>query len=292
MVFSDIRLKNALVDILRPSPKEGMNPRSLKFLKLIVADKSNSVLFATFPKSGWNWTADILCYCIVKYFTNEYNVKYKAEATLKESEEKPYRLFYPADSRATAGIRIREIFPKLSIDYLLHAHGPWKYSPLWGLDSAKTVFVTRNIPTMLFSYYKSRGKKYASFEECLVDQKVMDRTLEFYNSWGRFCELHKNHMIVRYEDYKTSPVKTFSEMITFVFGITIPVELIQEALSYYSIENQKKREFSYTNEEHKHFHYKGASDYSDQIPEKTLKYIYERINRELVHNFGYEYPKP
>ena len=291
MMFSDIRLKRSLEDIVFPSIKS-VRPRSCAYLRLITMNKTKCVLIASFPKSGWNWTADILSYCITKHFTGEYAVTYKDKETLKASEVKPLNLFYPSDSRATEATPIREMFPELVLEYCLHTHGGWKYSPLWGLDSAKTVFITRNIPTMLFSYYKSRGGKYANLEKCIIDDGLMQRTLDFYNSWGEFCQQHEHHRIFRFEDYKSAPVKTFSEMITYIFNITVPVELIQEALDYYSIEKQKKREFSYTNDGNKHFHYKGASDYRDQIPEKTLKYIYERISRELVHNFGYEYPKP
>lgn len=291
MIFSDIRLRRSIEEIVFPAGNS-INPRSLSHLRIITMDKTKCVMIATFPKSGWNWTGDILSYCVIKYFTGEYAVTYNDKGTLKNSEVKPFRLFCSADSRATVATPIRKMFPKLDLDYCLHSHGTWKYSALWGLDSAKTVFITRNIPTALFSYYRTMGSQYANMDECIIDDGLMQRILDFYNSWGEFCQKHKNYRIFRFEDYKAEPVKNFSDLISYIFGIAVPTELLEEALSYYSIEKQKEREFNFSMDEKKHFHYKGAADYSDKIPEKTLKYIYERISRELVHNFGYEYPKP
>jgi len=255
-------------------------------------NKSNCVMVASFPKSGWNWTGDIVTYSVVKHLTGKFEVTYKDGETLKTSEVKPYRLFWPADSRATQAKKLSRLFPDLSLDYCLHSHAAWKYAPLWGLDEAKTVFVTRNIPTMMFSYYKSRGDKYASLDECIIDDKLLDRCIGFYNSWGEFCTRHKQHRIFRFEDYKAKPLATFAELIDYIFGLTVPRQIIQEALDYYSIEKQKEREFKFNPDEKKHFHFKGASDYSKDIPEKSLQYIYGRLDRELVHQFGYEYPKP
>ena len=126
MFSQDIRFKKYLNDIMFPSLKEGMNSRSLAYLRVILMNKKQSVLFATLPKSGWNWTGDILTYCIVKHFTGKYEIKKVETEKGTYREEKPYRFLVPADSRATNYNKIRNIFSGLNVDYCFHTHKEWK----------------------------------------------------------------------------------------------------------------------------------------------------------------------
>jgi hypothetical protein len=93
-------MRQLISDIVYPTNKKEVNSRSLGYLKLALMSKQNSVLFATFPKAGWNWTADILSYTLIKYCTGKYDVEYQGSGSLKERERKPFRLFAPSDSRA------------------------------------------------------------------------------------------------------------------------------------------------------------------------------------------------
>lgn len=290
MYLSDIRLKRTLADILHPSSKEFMNPRTFEYLSLVLRDKRKSCLFATFPKSGWNWTIDILSYCIIKHFTGVYDVSYLGSGTLKERERKPYTLFHPADSRTRGQRPIREHFPQLDIDFCFHTHGYWKESPLWSLDNSKTIFITRNIPSTLYSFYQSRGNKYGTFEEVL-EEGVLDRLILFYNSWGKFCDTHSNFKIFKFEDFKDEPTKYFGALIDYVFNIGINDSLLEEACDYYDIEKQKQREFQFFDDANKHFHFEGSIDYAHKISTETLRTINYKVNNELQYQFGYRYPQ-
>ena len=285
----DIRIKLFLTDLLYPSPKKGMNPRSLNYLKVLLKNKSNSVLFATFPKSGWNWTIDIISYYIIKKFTGEYNVQYIGNGTLKEREKKPYNIFTAADARSHNAKTIRELFPDLNIDYCFHSASHWKGSPIWGLNNAKTVFIIRNIPTMLYSYYKSKLDRYSCVED-VIKGGVLDRAIKYYNTWGTFCSKYTNYKIFRYELFKKDSFNQFKQLIQYVFEIKIDDDLLKEALDYYSIENQIQREFSFCHDKNKHFHYKGSVDYTNNISKDTLEMIYKKLNIELKYKFGYTYP--
>ncbi|MGR8932915.1 MAG: sulfotransferase domain-containing protein [Gammaproteobacteria bacterium] len=289
MVFDDIRLTQTLAAILRPAKKSGVNSRSLAFIKLALRDKSDCVLFATFPKSGWNWTTDILSYALIKRLTGRYEIAYGERGTLKQRISVPYKLFHPADARAASARAIQVDFPKINVHLCLHTHGFWKQSPLWGLDHAKTVFVVRNIPTTLYSFYKSKSNRYSTFEEALADG-LLDRIIRFYNSWGDFCALHDHYRIYRYEAFKSDPLPHFKAMIEYVFDLRVDDALILEALDYFSIENQKAREYRYCSDADKHFHFQGQADYRDRIAEETLRAIYAKIQAELRHPFGYVYP--
>ena len=286
-VLNDMRPIKTLKSVLYHSTKKGINPWSFNYLRFVLSDKRRCRLFVSFPKSGRNWAIDILTYCIVKKFTGKYDIKYHNNGTLKEREQKPYILFHPADTRSGNQRPIQEFFPQLDIDYCLHTHGYWKASPLWGLDNAKTVFIGRNIPTMLYSYYKAH-----SFEkiEDVVSKGVLDRAINFYNSWGEFCSKHNNYQIFKYEDFKKNPIKYFGDLIFYVFNLKIGDDLLKEACDYYSIESQKQREYQFCSDESKHFHYKGLTDYSNYFPPELLQYIYTEINAKLRYNFGYQYP--
>jgi hypothetical protein len=289
--FHDMRLRRLVEDLVFPSPKEGMNPRSLAYLRLALCDKRRSVLFASFPKCGWNWTGDILEYCIARTFTGSFEPEFRDSGTLKERMKKPVKILSPADSRSTGRRKIREMFPELTLDYCLHTHGHWGYSPLWGLDQAKTVFVIRNIPTSLFSYYKSKLqlRSYPDFESFLQDGNL-DRAILYHNTWGDYCARPDSRFrIFRYEEMRKEPAIQFAAMYEYVFGRAVDSSVLSEALDYFSFENQKKREFQFEKDEARHFHYQGGTDYSDRITPETLARLHERLKNELRHTFGYEY---
>lgn len=288
MIFKDIRLKAAACDILSPSPKEDMNPRSFAYLKLLLLNKNKSVLFATLPKSGWNWTADILTYYIVKHFTGAYHLELKEADTIQSAQQKPVRLFAPADSRATRNSKIKDIFPDLKIDYCFHTHKSWKEPPIWGLDEAKTILITRNIPTTLYSFYKNRSFLFKNVQEC-IDAGFLNRAIKFYNSWGKFCETHKNYKVFRYENYKQNPLEQFSSLIEYIFNTEVNNTLLKEAIDFYSFGKQKEREEKYAKDKSKQFYFEGGVEYSHLFPKETLDYIYEKLNKDLKFKFGYTY---
>lgn len=272
-----------------------MNPRSLAFLRLTMCDKRKSILFSSFPKSGWNWTCDILEYCVTKVFLGDQKIEYKGEGTLKDRQVKPIKLFTPADSRSRNKKRIRDIFPQLDLDYTMHTHGFWKYSPLWGLDLAKTVFITRNIPTSLFSNFKTKSQvnNYQTFEEFLEKDGMLERIIKFYNTWGDFCQREgARFRIYKYEEMRDDPAPHFSDMYEFVFGVPVAPEVMKEALDFFAFEKQKEREFKFQKDEGKHFHFRGEKDYSSRIKPETLDIILRAIQKDLKHPFGYEYPEP
>lgn len=278
-----------LAQFVRPAAKQGMNPRSFAFLKLALARKDNSVVFATFPKSGWNWSAEVLDYALTKHFTGAYTVDYAGDGTLKQRQHTPPSVFTPADARSSGRKRVREMFPAVDVDYCLHTHGAWRESPLLGMDAAKTVLIARNIPTTLYSYYRSRGGAYATFEACLADG-ALDRAIHFYNSWGDFCaKAGTRCRIFRYEDLRATPLPQFRALFEYVFGIDVGETLIAEALDYYSFQKQKEREWRYAADEKKHFHFRGGVDYGDLIDDETLRHLRKTLTTRLRHAFGYEY---
>ena len=195
----------------------------------------------------------------------------------------------PADSRASTygNPKLRDLFPEIDVDYCLHTHGGWKESPLWGLDNAKTIFVVRSIPATLYSYFRTRRRRYDTFEACLEDG-ILQRAINFCNSWGEFTkEKNACFNIFRYEDYKAKPIETFGRLVEYAFSIDVSDDIIAEAVGYFSFDKQKRREYRFSEDEQKHFHFKGAPSYEHLIDKETLRYIHQRLQNELTYDFGY-----
>ncbi len=76
-------------------------------------------------------------------------------------------------------------------------------------------------------------------------------------------------------------------MIEFAFDVEIGEKLIADAVSYYSFDKQKQREWKFSEDETRHFHFHGAIDYSDMIAPDTMAMIRGRIAAGLRYDFGY-----
>jgi hypothetical protein len=283
-VLVDMRFGRLARHLVVRSGKRDMDARNWRFLRLVLRDKSKCVLFATFPKSGWNWSADVLNYAAFRHFVGRYEISYGQDGGLKQREQKP-SLFVPADARARNQPLVREQIPDLDIDLCLHTHGHWRESPLWGLDRAKTILVARNIPATLYSYYRSRRSD-LGFDEVIAGG-VLDRVIRFYNSWAAFSRRPGARLeVFYYEDLRREPLAGFQSMAQAVFGVLLPESVMREAIDYFSFERQKAREWKFASDETRHFHFRGAIDYSDMMDARTRQRITDTLAARLDPMFG------
>lgn len=287
----DMRFKNLARDLIRPVKKEGINTRNLDYLKLVFKPKDKSVLFATFPASGANWTDDIIGYVLARTFKGESGIDHDKNAeTLKSGTQVAYKFIAPADSRALSMKTIGQNFPELALDHMFHTHDAWKKSGLWWLDDAQTMMITRHIPTALYSYSSKRRDIYGSFEECLEKTGLLDRAIRFYNSWHAYQKKNPDRFFTfKYEDCRQNPQKTFSGVLNRVFNYDFDSDIVAEAIDFFDFEKQKKRESDFNKDENKHFHYKGKTSYRDEMKPETYQNILVRLNNELTSSFGYDY---
>lgn len=291
MIFRDIRLRRLLEDVAFPAPKPGVNSRSCSYLRMVLADKSKSALFATFPKSGWNWTASVMNYTLYKTHRGEYDIQlHEGRGNLADRLEKPFTFAWPADSRARNAVPLRKLFDGLDLDYVFHTHGEWKESPLWRLDDARAVFLVRDPATTLFSFFttKSQIKSFASFEAFLEDDHL-DRLIRFYESWGRFRRETPptQWLIVKYEDLLNAPNEHFGKVYEFIVGARPDPNVLREAVDFFSFKNQKFREFSLNEDESTHSIFEGRKSYDDRIRPETLDMIRNRWRTEVSDPLGY-----
>jgi hypothetical protein len=286
----DIRLKQLARDLIKPPAKRNVEPRTLAYLKLVMADKSRPVLFASFPSSGWNWTMDVVSYALTKHLTGDFRVEYAEGDTLKKSEIKPFDFSAPADSRARNFKPLRETFPEIDVDYSLHSHGIWKESALWGLDSAKTIMLARDIRTALYSFAAKRRVQYASFEECIDKTGMLTRAIRFYNSWAQYKQQNPDlFSLFQYEKFRENPVPEFHSLIQTAFGVDVPKTLVAEAVDYYDFDKQKQRELAINPDEKAHFHYKGKTSYREEMGEEYYARLSQYLRENLIDTFGYDY---
>lgn len=283
------RVFRTVKSILAPNQEKGLKPYNLSYISHIAKSKKESILFASFPASGWNWTADVITHAVGNFLLNDFEIKYIDAPTLKQAEVKPFHFCYPADARVSNQPSLPQQLPKIDADFCYHTHGYYGESPLMRLGEGKTVLITRSFITSLYSQYSKRRLSFESFEEYLKKTDVMERLVRFYNSWGSFLDRQDTSRfhIVSYEAMRDDSLSVFKKLISFSFNFDVPDVLILEALDYYSFAKQKEREQKFNNDEKQHFHYKGKKSYKDEIDPETYQWLVERLGNELTHKFGY-----
>ena len=288
-IVRHLRVVRVIKQAVHPPSKREMNPRSLAYLKLLFMSKKNSLLFVSYPSSGWNWTVDIASFVLIKQFFGNFFSQYNDNAaTLKQAEIKPFAFPCPADSRAAGHPRIRDQIPRLDIDYWFHSHGYWGESPLLGIDKAKTVIITRHFPTALYSHYTKRREQFNDFEEFMEKSGSIERMIRFYNSWHKFRKQYPQRFLqVSYEQFSTTPILSFGDLIEYAFGVEALPSIIEEALNFYEFQKQKKREYRFARDERKHFHFMGKQSYRDLIGEENYNNICYKLKNNLTSTFGY-----
>jgi hypothetical protein len=281
----DRRWRRLLDELLFPSSKEGMRSRSLAYLRLVLADKRGSVLMPTFPRSGQHWTADVLGYAVMKRHSGARFRLRPGPGSFRERLEDPIRLLCPADSRSRHEPRLRDRLPGVTIDWLFHTHHAWKDAALWGLDAARHVFVIRNLPTTLYSCYQNRRRiiEYADFEDFLARSPFLAQSIRFYNSWHAYGrQFPERHRVFRYEDLRRDPAAGFSVMYEWIFAESAPTDLIDEALTEFSLERMKEGDCHRKPDPFRPGYHHGAETYRGEMSEPAWQCIAERMERDLT----------
>lgn len=175
--------------------------------------------------------------------------------------------------------------------FYFHTHLPYYRIRCAQLKNMKTVIVVRSILESLEShYFKSAGNP--RWPELGLDDwdkfswdRHLDEILEFYNSWGEAARSRVKCLIFKYHELKADPVGTHKAMTDF-WGLNIPEECIEEAFKRNS---KKAMEEKIPKEEHDTNHVVSFRTERGVIPEHIKNHILERLNRELIYDFGYDY---
>ena len=97
----------------------------------------------------------------------------------------------------------------------------------------------------------------------------------------------KRFLQVSYEQYHKEPIPTFRSLFEFTFDVKVQEIAIKEALKYYDFQKQKAREWQFTQDESKHFHFMGKESYRDMIEEHLYRELCCKLDDGLTCKFGY-----
>ncbi len=161
------------------------------------------------------------------------------------------------------------------------------------LKKMRILVTTRSILEILESrFFKHAG--YWAHPEVSADNpnsfnwdKYVTEAIEFCNSWGDVISWHPNIRHYKFEDLKADPIDCHSEILGF-WGFKVPRECIVEGLHRASKEEMKKRQ-PVREEANYRVSSRTKEERGKVLSPERKRHIVDRLNRELVHNFGYTY---
>ena len=174
-----------------------------------------------------------------------------------------------------------------------HSRHPYFRIRSGRLKKMRIAILTRSIVTSLAARYLKHARDPDDLGIIREGEDVMNwdwfltQSIEFYNSWGDVLQWHPNCRLYRYEEMLQDPVGGHKDLLDF-WGFDVPEECIAEAFSRITPEEMKKR----IPEAQRDRNYRVATSIDDPkrwMPDHRLHPIVDRINRELVHDFGYSY---
>ena len=172
-----------------------------------------------------------------------------------------------------------------------HTHHPYYRLRYRRLKKMNIVILVRSVLESLESNFVKIGGS-SRWPEIKVDNESsfpwdrhLDDLIEFYNSWGDYARHHSNCMIVRYHELKGDSLNGL-KVISDFWNLDIPRDCLEEALSRTTKAAMKKKipqEESLANRRVSFRKERGV------LSESLCKHILERLQRELIHDFGYDY---
>jgi len=272
-------------------------------------------LYATLPRSGTHWS--LLGIALARDLAQggEGNYDFVVDAWVARAGAVHTKL----DWREPAGAWDSETDPavipisetrRMSVErrpgvlarpLLFHTHLPYYRLRYAGLASMRTAITLRSIyDSMESKYHKHqvllgmgvRPTEYAggpteppseANEFHFPWDQQLDDDIEFYNSWGDALARHANTTLFRYEDLLTEPAHAHKALTDF-WGLNVPYECLAEAFRRLSKEEMKKKlpAGSTDTTSRVTFRTPGAA-----LTEARIAFIRERLERRLVHDFGY-----
>ncbi len=183
--------------------------------------------------------------------------------------------------------------PAFGEQLFFHARLPYSRVRSARLKKMRIVLVTRSILASL----ESRFFKFAALsghpEVILEDENTFewDRFLtnhmDFFNSWGDVMGWHPNIRHFKFEDLKADPVGTHKEILDF-WGFDVPEDCVAEGFRRVSKKEMLKRMPADERARNVRISTRGA-ERRGIISEARRRHIVDRLKRELIFDFGYDY---
>ena len=161
------------------------------------------------------------------------------------------------------------------------------------LKAMRIVVVTRSILASLESLFFKLAISSHDPGVSLDDQDSFDwdryltEFIDFFNSWGDVMTWHPAIAHFRYEDLKADPVGGHKAMLDF-WGYEIPEECIAEGFRRASKKEMLKKMASGSEAALIRASTRSAGE-RGVIGEERMAAVIERLKRELVYDFGYDF---
>ncbi len=163
---------------------------------------------------------------------------------------------------------------------IFHTHQPYYRLVNWKKGKMKTMILIRNIYDQAKSFCRYQGID----QDAFIKAGYIDRTIDFYNSWGRFAK--KNAVFVlQYEKIIKYP-KEMLEHISYFFDLGLTDESISKAVE--SCTKEKMRERIPKKLQHSNMRVT-PDEWNFEFSDKNMEIIQRKMKKKLKYNFGYEY---
>ena len=189
------------------------------------------------------------------------------------------------------GFNLKKLHPYT----ITSAHHPIQKADLVDMKSVRPVFTLRNpIDGCKAWYHHADAKKpkewYASRKIGLEKWDLISRRIEkiiyHFNYWGEYIKNKKNgedYLCIKYEELVQDTINIFKSLLQF-WGMEINENLLVKAAELNSYENTIKYVLEKGTSETKVITIRRKTDFDEDV----LALIKEKIDKELIHDFGYK----
>jgi hypothetical protein len=205
------------------------------------------------------------------------------------------RLDWRVPTGAWEAAHRRETGPTLGTRRYFATHIPYSKLRSAQVKNMRIVVITRSILASLESLFQKLAASSDHPEVRIDDESSFDwdrylgEIIDFYNSWGDVMTWHPAIRHFRYEDLKAAPVDGHKEMLAF-WGFDVPEECIAEGFRRASKKEMLKRMNPNSEEANIRVSVRGTEK-RGIITDDRLRFIAARLDRDLVHDFGYDITK-
>lgn len=234
-------------------------------------------LFAIASRAGCTYVLRIIdsAWDIAQGGTGEYYYE-----TQKETWQPSY-LETPCDLR-TPLKKARSCDPDSRMPIIFSTRSPYHHIENRRKRNMKVVLLVRH----LFDLFESELLDMkVSDQEDFLRSGLIDFTIGFYNSWGKFLEDHHNALLVKYEELLENPCEVIKRMLRF-WELDLPESCIRRAVAMCSKEEMIRRippEKLATNPR------VSAVSHGGILSRDTAEFIKNKIKKHLRYSLGYDY---
>jgi len=190
------------------------------------------------------------------------------------------------------GFKLKELHP----DAISWAHHPIQKADLVDIKSVRPVFTLRNPIDSLKSWYHKRDVK--KTEEWYAPKKIglekwyfisrrLERIIYHFNYWGEYIKNKKSgedYLCIKYEELVKNTVGILKNLFQF-WEMKIDEKFLAKAAELNSYENTIKYILETNTPDTRLITIRKKTDFDEDV----LALIKEKLNKELIYDFGYKY---